>query len=43
MELPKNRAEFISRSSLVHLFMEIKKYYQRLKTIPPVLSEETGE
>ncbi|MCW3489551.1 aromatic acid exporter family protein [Dethiobacter alkaliphilus] len=42
MELPKTRAEFISRSSLVHLFKEIKKYYRRTGELPPVLQEEAN-
>ena len=40
MDLPVTRAEFISRSSLVHLFKEIKKYYKRVRRIPPVLRDE---
>jgi uncharacterized membrane protein YgaE (UPF0421/DUF939 family) len=42
LEMPKNRAEFVSRSSLVHLFKEIKRYYNRTILLPPVLAEETG-
>jgi uncharacterized membrane protein YgaE (UPF0421/DUF939 family) len=41
MDLPVTRAEFISRSSLVHLFKEIKKYYKRIRRMPPVLRDET--
>ncbi len=37
MELPATRAEFVSRSSLVHLFKEIKKYYKKVRQMPPVL------
>lgn len=34
MELPKSREEFISRASLFHLFQEIKRYYNRMQTMP---------
>jgi len=37
MALPTTREEFVSRSSLVHLFKEIKKYYIRIRQMPPVL------
>ncbi len=40
MDLPATREEFISRSSLVHLFKELKKYYRRIKQMPPVLREQ---
>ena len=43
MELPKTRDEFISRSSLVHLFKETKKYYKRIREMFPVLQEERGK
>ncbi|MCL4462940.1 MAG: aromatic acid exporter family protein [Firmicutes bacterium] len=38
MEMPKNRAEFLTRSALVHLYQEIKRYYQRTKRLPQVLA-----
>ncbi|MBS4032607.1 MAG: aromatic acid exporter family protein [Clostridiales bacterium] len=34
MDLPVTRDEFISRSSLVHLFRETKKYYSRIRKMP---------
>jgi uncharacterized membrane protein YgaE (UPF0421/DUF939 family) len=40
MDLPVSRDEFISRSSLVHLFRELKKYYKRIREMPPVLREQ---
>ncbi len=41
MDLPSSREEFISRASLFHLFQEIRRYYNRMKNIPPaVLPEE---
>jgi uncharacterized membrane protein YgaE (UPF0421/DUF939 family) len=39
LEMPQNRAEFISRSSLVHLFKEIKRYYRRSALLPPLLAD----
>jgi uncharacterized membrane protein YgaE (UPF0421/DUF939 family) len=42
LEMPKTRAEFIARSSLVHLFKEIKRYYKRTLVMPPVLAETTS-
>jgi len=38
MEMPKNRAEFLTRSALAHLYQEIKRYYQRTKRLPQVLA-----
>ncbi|MBS4022726.1 MAG: aromatic acid exporter family protein [Dethiobacter sp.] len=43
MELPVTRAEFVSRSSLVHLFKEMIKYYKRTKQIPPVLKSDSAD
>ncbi|MBS4008857.1 MAG: hypothetical protein KGZ45_10615 [Clostridium sp.] len=37
MEMPKNRAEFLTRSALVHLYQEIKRYYQRTRRLQQVL------
>lgn len=34
MEMPKTRAEFLTRSALVHLYQEIKRYYKRIKQLP---------
>lgn len=39
MELPITRAEFITRSSLVHMFREVKQYYRKTKNLPAVLFE----
>jgi len=38
METPKNRVEFMTRSALVHLYQEIKRYHQRTKKLPRVLA-----
>ena len=40
MELPTTRAEFITRSSLVHMFREVKKYYRKTKNLYAALSEK---
>ena len=37
MEMPRNRAEFLTRSALVHLYQEIKRYYQRTKRLQQVI------
>lgn len=39
LEMPHTRDEFVTRSSLVHLFMEVKKYYKRTLKMPPALAE----
>ncbi|MFW0860519.1 MAG: aromatic acid exporter family protein [Dethiobacter sp.] len=40
MEMPRNRAEFLTRSALVHLYQEIKRYYQRTKRLHQVLFQQ---
>ncbi|MDW7730703.1 MAG: hypothetical protein SCJ94_12005 [Bacillota bacterium] len=34
LDLPRSREEFISRTSLFHLFQEIKRYYRRMQKMP---------
>jgi len=36
IEMPCNREEFISRSSIFHMFEEIKRYYKRTLKIPVI-------
>lgn len=39
-EMPRTRAEFVTRSSLVHLYKEVKRYYRRILQIHPVLADD---
>ncbi|MDW7651124.1 MAG: aromatic acid exporter family protein [Bacillota bacterium] len=43
MELPATRDEFISRSSLVHMFREVKKYYKQIQMMPAALQNEATD
>ncbi len=41
MELPTTRDEFVSRAALFHIFKEMKRYFKRIKNLPPLAAEKT--